>query len=683
MINTILICLGLIFSIISATNSTGNETDYLKHRQNLSNQSNHTTWENIQSLSNISSIDIGVNNGSVPVDASIKHQSSSLVAVPTLNSLRCPTIQVDKPDQTVSNNLTTNLDNKTDSNSTFLSFNEWREAKLSEIPSILDRPLKTKAPVDASCYKENNVIGEEMEIDVGVFTDSSDEDEKEDGPAVKIYKDKFNYASIDCAATIMKSNSDAIGAGSILIENKDSYLLNPCSAPNKFVIIELCQDILVEEIVMANFEFFSSTFKDIKFLVSNRYPVSKSEWKTLGTFQGENSRDIQKFKIENPQIWARYLRIEILSHYDDEFYCPISIVRVHGKTMMDEYKMSNIKETSEDAPCIENSEEVSLKETTIVENCDPLPDIPPENITDISNLSKMSGICTSQIVPLKFDQFLMDFNNSYCPPKATKDMQITSSSVSSSSTEESIFKNIMKRLSILENNATLTVLYIEEQSKLLYKSFEKLEKNHATKFSDLIGIFNATVVSNLDALGDFANQLKEQSLKILEEQKLNNDHFTTQTEHRLKRMENQLGYQRRLIYSMLFFVAGLVLFLILNKEITLEDDNDGNDWIITAPPLEKLKKFNSSMSSTYKEGMGTEKTLFRSPSNSSLSASSIIEPLPEENDSNSNYNSDIDENVSKSSQSEDNVNDRINETLKLSDIAKEDLMDEEDMEWEF
>lgn len=86
--------------------------------------------------------------------------------------------------------------------------------------------------------------------------------------------------------------------------------------------------------------------------------------------------------------------------------------------------------------------------------------------------------------------------------------------------EESIFKNIMKRLSQLETNSSLTVSYIEEQSKLLSKSFEQLEMAHEAKFSHLVTIFNETMMSNLDLLNNFANQLKDQSLRILEEQKL-------------------------------------------------------------------------------------------------------------------------------------------------------------------
>src|ERR1700710_3072683 len=72
--------------------------------------------------------------------------------------------------------------------------------------------------------------------------------------------------------------------------------------------------------------------------VSDRYPVKMEKWKDLGTYEARNSREIQAFLIENPQIWARYIRIEFLSHYGNEYYCPLSLVRVHGTRMLESWK---------------------------------------------------------------------------------------------------------------------------------------------------------------------------------------------------------------------------------------------------------------------------------------------------------------------------------------------------------
>ncbi|CAG8512741.1 7049_t:CDS:2 [Ambispora gerdemannii] len=98
--------------------------------------------------------------------------------------------------------------------------------------------------------------------------------------------------------------------------------------------------------VLANFEFFSSTFKEFRVSISNRYPSSPTSndnkndngWHLLGEFKAKNSREMQLFEVRDPVIWARYLRIDFLTHYGNQVYCPVSLLRVHGTTMIEEYK---------------------------------------------------------------------------------------------------------------------------------------------------------------------------------------------------------------------------------------------------------------------------------------------------------------------------------------------------------
>jgi hypothetical protein len=108
--------------------------------------------------------------------------------------------------------------------------------------------------------------------------------------SIKSLKERFNYASNDCAATVRKANKEAKGANNILYESKDQYMINKCSA-DKFVIINLCEPIRVDTIVMANFEFFSSTFKDFRVYVADRYP--SNDWQLLGQWRARNTRDLQ------------------------------------------------------------------------------------------------------------------------------------------------------------------------------------------------------------------------------------------------------------------------------------------------------------------------------------------------------------------------------------------------------
>lgn len=156
-----------------------------------------------------------------------------------------------------------------------------------------------------------------------------------ENPASKL-KEKFNFASFDCGALVLKSNPEAKGAVSLLYESKDSYVLNKCAA-TKFIILQLCEDILIESLAMANFEFFSSTFKDFKISISKWYPA-KEGWKVIGEYRANNSRELQIFEVKDPIMFAKYLRIDFLTHYGHQHYCPVSLLRVHGSNEYERWK---------------------------------------------------------------------------------------------------------------------------------------------------------------------------------------------------------------------------------------------------------------------------------------------------------------------------------------------------------
>ncbi|CAG8712191.1 14281_t:CDS:2, partial [Racocetra fulgida] len=127
-----------------------------------------------------------------------------------------------------------------------------------------------------------------------------------ENPASKL-KEKFNFASFDCGALVLKSNPEAKGAISLLYE---------------------------KSLAMANFEFFSSTFKDFKISISKWYPA-KEGWKVIGEYRAKNSRELQ---VEDPVMFAKYLRIDFLTHYGHQHYCPVSLLRVHGSNEYEKWK---------------------------------------------------------------------------------------------------------------------------------------------------------------------------------------------------------------------------------------------------------------------------------------------------------------------------------------------------------
>nr|XP_061786988.1 SUN domain-containing ossification factor-like [Nerophis lumbriciformis] len=149
----------------------------------------------------------------------------------------------------------------------------------------------------------------------------------------KVQKNFNNYASVECGAKILGANPEAKSTSAILKENMDLYMLNPCS--NKiWFIIELCERIQVKQLDMANFELFSSTPKDFLLSISDRYPTNK--WLKLGTFHGRDERIVQSFPLDE-HLYAKYVKVELLSHFGSEHFCPLSLIRVFGTSMVEEY----------------------------------------------------------------------------------------------------------------------------------------------------------------------------------------------------------------------------------------------------------------------------------------------------------------------------------------------------------
>lgn len=195
-------------------------------------------------------------------------------------------------------------------------------------------------------------------------------------------KHRWNFASLDCAAVVHRANPSAKFTSSILSEKKDRYMLSPCpesgGSDQQFVVVELCDEISVDTIVLANYEFFSRMFKRFRVRVSRNLNGGEGDWYDIGTFRARNVRGLQVFNTMPPTAdsrFFRYVRIDFLEHYGSEYYCPISLLRVYGLTQMDDYireeeemrKQREVELTLEESESIdeEEDEDVYQKETAL------------------------------------------------------------------------------------------------------------------------------------------------------------------------------------------------------------------------------------------------------------------------------------------------------------------------------
>ena len=153
--------------------------------------------------------------------------------------------------------------------------------------------------------------------------------------------DRFNYASLDCSARVHTTHRSAKSASSILSSKRDRYMLSPCNSSNekKFVVVELCDDIRIDTVQLANFEFFSGVFKDFSVSVAKTYTTDVDGWTHVGTYKAKNVRGVQSFHPPTSlRDFYRYIRIDFETHYGSEYFCPVSLLRVYGLTHLEQWK---------------------------------------------------------------------------------------------------------------------------------------------------------------------------------------------------------------------------------------------------------------------------------------------------------------------------------------------------------
>ena len=610
-------------------------------------------------------------------------------------------------------------------NANFLSFEEWKRQNLAKAGQSAEH-LSARVGGSAEQRRRPGGINSaldslgddtEIEIDFGGFANpdnppptqpltnhgpdqASDEGRSKDssadeltGPrkrgndAGKTCKERSNYASFDCASTVLKTNPECKGSTAVLMENKDSYMLNICSAKNKFFIVELCDDILIDTVVLANFEFFSSMFRTFRVSVSDRYPVKFDKWRVLGTFNARNSREVQAFLVENPLIWARYLRVEFLTHFGNEYYCPVSLLRVHGTTMMEEFNHDvkgsrNDDDSDSEAGDVEEGQPVDSVPSDVV-TADALKekgqetseaagatstgslsattassvDMPssttlhvPDAVVSLSPKQLSSPGFTSYNFSMAMQMAMSsaspDDDRPVCNPKDRPDDQVpppptpvhigqtedipeassavpaiqtlshgafsthenttrftespktvvpvvpdkdgiqntseparSSNQTSASSgkaqssstqpsnpnptTQESFFKSVHKRLQLLESNSTLSLQYIEEQSRILRDAFSKVEKRQLGKTTTFLETLNTTVLTELRDFRHQYDQIWQSTILELSSQREQSQHEVLALSARLSLLADEIVFQKRMAivqFGLILLCLCLIIF---------------------------------------------------------------------------------------------------------------------------
>ncbi|XP_076436473.1 uncharacterized protein LOC143275992 isoform X2 [Babylonia areolata] len=187
----------------------------------------------------------------------------------------------------------------------FQTFGEWRK-------KVLEEELE----------KENEKVKQELsQRDAHATT------------TVSSQKLRVNYASEKCGAKIVTCNPEMENGNHMLTANKDEYMINPCSA-KKWFVVELCEPISVKMVEVASMELFSSQPRSFSISLTDRYPTK--DWVAGGRYELTPEKVPQLFHLSVTSPYVKFVRVDMLDHYGNEHFCPVTLFRVFGVPMEDD-----------------------------------------------------------------------------------------------------------------------------------------------------------------------------------------------------------------------------------------------------------------------------------------------------------------------------------------------------------
>lgn len=163
------------------------------------------------------------------------------------------------------------------------SFEEWKRRKEAELDDV-----PASSSVEAADNSSNSAPAQipESESNSTIDTNTTVSAPPRTGKG-----HRYNYASPDCSSRVLASSPLTQHASSLLHKSRDRYMLTPCRADEHWVVIELCDEIRVEAIELAVWEFFSGIVRGV--VVSVADEASGQEWTKVGEFVGKNVRSAQ------------------------------------------------------------------------------------------------------------------------------------------------------------------------------------------------------------------------------------------------------------------------------------------------------------------------------------------------------------------------------------------------------
>ena len=277
---------------------------------------------------------------------------------------------------------------------TLLSHGDWGHTTTSH--KSLDKPILPQITPNATesllTHDDSSTAQDSVDPttkgDDAVTTDTPDDDTPQPSPVEDAQRFRVDYASKSAGALVLESSEHFQGTSNLLTNDQDAYAIIPCEEPHKSVVIGLSEDILVKQVVLANYERYSSHVKEFRVQGS----MTMGNWRDFGTFTAStrkgqtttNSSGKQTFELQKP-AWARYLKFEFLTHHGNEYYCTVSQISVHGSTMLQGFH-EQWEETNHQEDELQNNMEIIVTPADAVALVDTTTDMDTSAATCVTPL---------------------------------------------------------------------------------------------------------------------------------------------------------------------------------------------------------------------------------------------------------------------------------------------------------
>lgn len=426
------------------------------------------------------------------------------------------------------------------------------------------------------------------------------------GKELATLRHRRNFASADCAAQVQRASSSVKFASSILNEKKDRYLLAPCpegEGHDMFVTIELCSEIKIDTLVLANYEFFSRVFKRVRLRGSKSLTAPLGEWSDLGTYLARNMRGPQVFDVP-PHLrqYLKYIRIDLLDYYGSEAYCPLSLLRVYGLSHFDGWELEDFEDKRKEQEMEE--EELRIEEEEEDEEVhgrDKIPAAPSSTPASASGADTPEPTYMSDALREMMMRSLQGLNASSkeehysaeddrefsrwsdAPPanwnesspllnttlpllnttesNTTKPRRATGRPTPAGAGGESIYRSITRRLSALEANASLSLQYMEQSGQMLLDAVRRMDRTHDAQLA-LLNLSNANEVQALRRRHhiDLQRMVFESDV-----QRLAWAHDKAELVQRMHLLSSELHFERRMDAVQLVLLCVLFALVLLTR----------------------------------------------------------------------------------------------------------------------